>query len=192
MVGPEYFTVLVLDGLRVHTVHKNAHSAIRKACESKMKRGALPSEESDDYRFMVVRHPLERIVSAGAFFSHRNTKNLHDYMEKLGYRNGMSFDKWISILLLRHEENIHTQKQVLFTGGHHIHELCPIEQLSSRWVSLQERFDLDDLPPKGFNSSPHGDWKAYYTDEQREAAEYVFKEDIDLYNRALNWEKDNG
>lgn len=184
-LGPEYYTVLVANGLRIHNIHKNAHSSIKLALKNVHHRVALPSEEGDEYRFMVVRHPLDRIVSCWSFFCQRDKRQLQDYMTKIGYYQWMPFDEFLEIILQEHPKNVHTQKQILFTGGFEMDELCPIEKLNDRWPGLAEEFELGQLP-ESHNSSPHeSDWSIYYTDEQRERAEKIFKEDVALYKIAL-------
>lgn len=87
-------------------------------------------------------------------------------------------------------DNCHTDKQIEFTGGHEMDELCAIEHLNDRWPAIAERFDLPSI--MHLNSSKHEHWSTYYTDEQRKLMEEIFAEDIELYNKALNWEKENG
>jgi len=176
--------VLVTSGLRVHNIHKNAHSAIKLAFKDVDYETSLPEEEGNEYRFMVVRHPLDRIVSTWAFFCCRPVRNMQDYMEKIGYKLKMSFDDFLDLLLLKHKENVHTQKQILFTGGYEMNELCPIEHLNNRWDQLAERFNLNKLP-QSHNTSVHNHWKEYYSNEQCQRTEGIFKEDLDLYNLAL-------
>ena len=96
----------------------------------------------------------------------------------------MPFNEFLDLLLMEHPKNVHTQKQILFTGGHEIDELCPIESLNERWAYIRDRFSLGDLP-KAHNASPHSHWSNYYSDSQKDRAEEVFKEDLDLYKLAL-------
>ena len=180
----DYFSVIVLDGLRIHNIQKNAHSAINVATFSLPHRLATPQEEGNEYRFMVVRHPLDRIVDAWAFFCTRDVPRIHHDMHDLGYRLDMTFGEFLEHLLKKHDKNIHTQKQVLFTGGHKIDFLCPIHKLNDVWKDLAKKFNLNELPER-YNWIERGPWEEYYTDEQRERAELEFKEDIELYQQSL-------
>jgi len=179
--------VLCLNGLGVHLIPKNAHSALFKAIEHSPNVNRLqrlePSAPGDFTRFMVVRHPLDRIISAWTFFCHNGHKEMHDYMYALGYRLNMTFEDFLKIVLVKHQENNHTQKQIDFTGGHKIDILCPIERLDDCWKEVQRNFNMGPLP-QAFNASKHEPWQTYYTTEQRRQAENVFAEDLELYLKA--------
>ncbi len=175
-------------GLRVHLIPKVAHSQLAHAINDRENQSrTVVTEPSEDKRLMVVRHPLDRIVSAYTFFC----KTRLDYpfnkgMENIGYTREMTFDEFLHNLLKRHSENCHTIKQIEYTGGHEIDYLIPIEKLNEAWPEIAKRYNLKALEVDKRNASNrNGGWEEYYTDEQRELAEEVFKEDLELYNLAL-------
>jgi hypothetical protein len=183
---------VVKGGLRVHLIPKIAHSQIAMAIGDKQIGQRVDcNEPSSDVRMMVVRHPLDRIVSAWSFFCKKNTHQpFNDGMRVLGYKREMEFSDFLSHVLEHHEENVHTAKQVLFKGDQYIDLLVPVERLSSIWHYVAKEYKLSSLQEKYANASPHLRWENYYSPEEREITEQVFKEDLDLYNLAL--EKENG
>ena len=183
---------VVKGGLRAHLVPKVAHSAIAYAIgEKQIGQRVEPDQPSDDTRLMVVRHPLERIVSAYTFFcKERLYAPFNEGMANLGYKRDMLFNEFLDHLLVHYDENVHTKKQADFTGGNHIDILIPIDKLNDAWPRIAAKYNLDSLKEVQANKSNHSGWEEYYTTEQRERAEQVFKEDIELYNLAK--EKYNG
>ena len=180
-------------GLRVHLIPKNAHSNIALAIgDRQIGTRHDVSEESDDKRLAVIRHPLDRIVSAYEFFCHTRVElPFNDGMKVLGYKREMTFDEFLEHLLENYEKNVHTQKQVDFIGGQEIDYLIPIEKLAEFWPTIEKEFNLPALSEKHANrSAVEKPWASYYTEESRAKAEHVFKEDVELYNLAL--EKYNG
>lgn len=131
---------------------------------------------------MVVRHPLDRIVSAWAFFCKDDPTRIDYVLKDIGYQLGMTFDAFLEICLKRHHENRHTRKQVYFAGPHKIDHLCPLERLSEDWALLRERFpNLNSIEHN--HISEHDHWSSYYDSSQRKAAEAVFAEDINLFQK---------
>ena len=182
---------VVKGGLRVHLIPKVAHSALSYSIRDKQLYRTSPEEDSEDTRFMVVRHPLDRIVSAWSFFcKERHHAPFNEGMAKLGYSRTMSFSEFLDHLLEHHDKNVHTMKQIKFTGGQDIHILIPIEKLNEKWPELVEAYGLSPFQNSLANSSQHEDWMSYYTPEQRVQTEEVFQEDLNLYNLTL--EKYNG
>ena len=182
------FARLCDGGLIVHLIPKVGHTTISQLIAGKNPKHIIPSEDVPGFRFMCVRHPLDRIVSAWAFFTSRPV--FHEHMERIGYKKDMSFSEWLDFCLDKYGENVHTDKQILFTGGHEIDFLVPLEDLDEAWKLLSGRFKLPSM--KRFNASIHKPWEEYYDHKQKAAAEIVFSEDMELYNKALNWRKDNG
>ena len=183
---------VVKGGLRVHLIPKVAHSAIAYAIgEKQIGQRVEPDEPSEDIRMMVVRHPLDRIVSAWSFFcKERTDAAFNDGMSNLGYYREMSFDEFLNHLLEHYNKNVHTIKQIDFAGGNEIELLIPMEKLSSAWPCIAKTYRLSTFREDRANKSKHEDWQMYYSEGQRNKAEQVFEEDLDLYNLAL--EKYNG
>lgn len=189
MKGDYGYCRVVKGGLIVHLIPKVAHSAIGNHLGKGVVETIKPTDQREGYRFMCVRHPLDRIVSGWSFFTQQAAKYhiLHESVELLGYKADMSFKEWLAHCLVHYDENIHTAKQIMFTGGHEIDELCAIENLSTQWIPLQRKYNLDAM--EVCNASIHNPWEEYYDDASRAVAEEVFSEDIELYMKALNWEK---
>jgi hypothetical protein len=149
----------------------------------------FPEEAGPEFRFMSVRHPLERIVSAWAFFCDTQDytrigadKTMHD----IGYRLGMPFHEFLPVCIEHNEENRHTRKQIDFAGVHGIDLLCPLHALKEAWEVLRARVPrLGINPIEHVRRSQHRHWESCYTPDDRDAAEKEFQADIALYESAI-------
>ena len=182
-------TVLVREGLRVHTINKVAHSSIAKAMGPQRKT-AFVDVPGEGLRFMCVRHPCDRIVSAWAFFCKVDWEDqLYPELTKLGYYKGMPFKEFHRVCLAHHPKNIHTRKQIDFTGGFTMDWLCPLHNLNTHWELLREEFPFL-LPLEHINPSPReSEWEGYFTNKMRAETENTFAKDVELYQRALDHDK---
>lgn len=175
--------VIVAGGLRYHLVPKVASSSITQAIKINPQRSVFPEEVGEGHRFMVVRHPLDRLVSMWTFFCFDHDRLNSNGIGELGYTWEMPFDKFLENVYVQYPYNQHTEKQVVLKGPHYIHDLIRLENLQSFWPTLQEKFP--GLRPLGHNhKTDHKPWQEYYSPEQRKEAEEVFKEDIKLYEGA--------
>lgn len=178
--------VMVADGLRVHICPKVGTASISHAFHQVPYRNTFPDEAGGEFRFMPVRHPLDRIVSAWAYFC--NAETPHEISSQpgllgMGYYFGMPFTEFLDICLKRHDENPHTRTQVQFAGPHPFDWLCPLDDLPDAWEVMRERFDY--LKPLVHNHRSHRTvWEKYYDEEMRERAERVFADDLSLFARA--------
>ena len=186
-MNPAYRQVIHCNGLSMHLVHKNAHSAIVQTFKGlDTEPRSFPWDSPEGYRFMVIRNPLDKLVSCWSYFCKRpQVREMIEYMAKVGYKLNMTFEAFLEVVLRRYAENWHTEKQVVFTGGFTMDELCPLEKLNDRWPRLAERFGLGQLPER-YNPSAHNKWDEYYTTETKESVEKVFKEDVELYKQSIN------
>lgn len=103
-------------------------------------------------------------------------------MGELGYYNMMPFANFLDICLAKHDQNRHTAKQTLHAGPHRIDKLVPLHNLTHAW-----RWVMDKVPVKGISHTHithHDPWETYYTGIQRERAESVFQDDIQLYEQS--------
>ena len=179
--------VLVADGLRVHICPKVASASISAAMIGVRYNHTFTEEEGPEYRWMVVRHPLDRLVSCWAFFCNSETPleidGQHD-IKTLGYRYGMPFDEFLDIAIESHAKNAHTEKQILYAGNHKFDRLCRLENIAAEWSALRKRFLMLKRPLIVTHQSKHGHWSEYYSDLQSEKAMNVFAEDLELYHRA--------
>lgn len=181
--APRHRNVLVLDGLRIHWCHKVAHSAIHAAVKRCQVTRAYPEEPSRHPRFMVVRHPLDRLVSAWSHFLAE--PGASNELTLAGYPPGCSFDAFLGQVLQRHDDEPHTRMQWQAAGPWPIEDLVRLEALPEAWERLRHRHShlpLDPLPQR--NASRHGPWADYYSPTTRQAAEHVFAADLYLWEFA--------
>lgn len=177
--------VFKLDGLRIHTCPKIATASIRKVFEKVPYESATQLEPGPELRFMVVRHPLDRIVSAWAFFCNTDDSNrLHPNLKALGYAMRMPFHEFLEICLQHYQEDHHTQKQIDHAGPHDIDFPCPLHRIHEGWAVLMEMCPVL-IPLEHLHKSERKNWESYYDPDQRIRAEQEFSEDLALYQRAL-------
>ena len=134
---------------------------------------------------MAVRHPLDRIVSAWAFFCADDGRQVDRQpgLKSIGYYHSMPFDEFLDICLDRHNENAHTRKQSVFAGPHEIDWLCRLADLPVRWERLRGMFTkIKEIHVS--HRSEHDKWETYYSKEQRARAESEFSDDVALFERA--------
>lgn len=175
--------VIVAGGLRYHLIPKVASSTLTRAIKIQPQRAAFPEEVGEQHRFMVVRHPLDRLVSMWTFFCFDPDRLQSNGIGEIGYEREMPFDKFLELVYDKYDLNQHTQKQVTFKGPHYVHDIVKLENLNSFWPTLQKKFDgLRDLGH--FHKTDHKPWQEYYSPEQKKEAEFVFKEDLKLYKGA--------
>ena len=174
-------TVIKRNLLGIYTVFKNAHSAIELATNGLGCTRHKPEDGAGNYKFFVIRNPLDRLVSGWSFFTKKPVK---DSYKALGLYQGMGFDEFADIILEDPSVNPHFDHQWKFLGGHKMDKICPIEQLNEQWVWLSEEFTLNPLP-NNFNKSYRSVFGKYYSKALRKKAEYVFKQDLELYNSSI-------
>jgi len=180
------YNAFVVPGLRVHTSPKVATWAILEAMPGA--RHAIVSEPGSELRLMVVRHPLDRLVSAWSFFCQADDNiriGGEPNLLKLGYFLGMPFDRFVDICCQTHDQNVHTHRQIHFKGPHQMDALIPLPHLNEAWEGLRDRFPV--LPMTHNHRSDHGPWEAYYTHRTRDMAEQVYAPDVALYEQALTF-----
>lgn len=132
---------------------------------------------------MVVRHPLERIVSFYTFFCKDPNKLNSNGIAAIGYYTDMPFEECVDTICEKHWHNHHTMKQVDLKGPHNIDLLVKLENLNKYWPELQQRFpSLSNLGH--FKKTNHKPWQKYYSPELRNKAEEEFAKDIELYEGA--------
>lgn len=170
-------TVIPLDGLRVHTCLKVGTTSFLKAFSD------IPLEYPDDpgegYRFMVVRHPLDRLVSRWAM--------LQDT------RKAEPFPRFLERVLSDPWQDTHTRPQVAYVGPVPMDELAPFEHLSRAWEGIRRRFSPLNLPRLGHHrASHHVPWEHHYNNTMRQSAEAIYADDTTLYQTAKRMETTDG
>lgn len=128
----------------------------------------LYEPDNDWFFFCFVRHPLDRIVSAWAFFD----KN----------RIGVApFKTWALDVMGKQDK--HWMPQHLYTDGFRLDFVGKLETLSEDWRRLRElRPDMglrETLPH--LNSSPHRDWQDYMTPKLERQLRDYYARDFELF-----------
>lgn len=177
-------SVIVAEGLRLHTINKVAHSSLNIIMRGIEKRRTSPYEKSKDYRFMVVRHPLDRLVSSWHFFCKGGApKDLVSPIHDLGYKRGLTWTDFLELVKKDKDCNIHITDQYKFAGDKKIDMLTPIERLDEHWEILRTKFTyLPEMIHE--NPTDHKEWWWYYTDKERAEMEELFMTDKVLYSVA--------
>lgn len=181
--------VVVVPGIiRVHLCPKVASASLYKAFHQEKRSYLAPAEANGgEYRFLPVRHPLDRLVSLYAYFCLGTGLNGQPQVAKLGYEQGMPFETFLGVIFERHWENIHTRKQVEFSKGHDIDQYAPFERLQLEWDAMRRVFPdlkvMRVLPYK--HKTSHKPWQEYYDKHWRKRAEQEFAADLALYEKGL-------
>ncbi len=174
-------TTIAVEGLRVHHSPKVAFTSTCFAIPNA--RYVKAEEEGPEYRWMVVRHPLDRLVSCWAFFCQSEDKtrlgSQHSLISAGCYR-GMPFDEFLDAILSNPAVNMHTMAQVRFAGPHKFDRICRLVNLQAEWAALRKMFPcLTAIDVR--NRSIHDEWESYYTPAHRQRAERVYAADMALF-----------
>lgn len=174
--------VLVYGGLRIHTVPKVASTSISAALDRHMLSKVPPDQKGDGWRFMVVRHPLDRLVSAWQFFTPA-IRLQHMQVFRHNVQPDMQFGAFLDVVLKDPWKDRHTIPQVDWTGGQTIDQLVKLESLPDEWETLRSRFEgLKPITHR--NKTEHGGWQEYFTDAMADAALEKYGMDLELYEHA--------
>lgn len=169
-------TVLVTPGLRVHTCPKNASTSISKAMKGLKKWHANPEDAGGEYRWMAVRHPLDRLVSAYCHFCLGAQLGII----QMGICKGMPFGDFLHTALSNPYGDKHLTPQFMYAGPRKFDRLCRLENLAKEWIDLRKMFPLL-RPIQVRNKSHHDPWTGFYTPAQRKAAELIYAADMALF-----------
>lgn len=180
--------VICIPGFRFHTVPRCGLSSIT-AATSLNSRYASILDEGPGRRIQVVRHPLERLVSAWAFLVPKTVKRGEVEIPNPNWR---PFEEWAPAVLDNPDGDYHTRPQVWFSGLFKP-ELWLTSELSARWAEIVggdippeetvARVEAGEMPALllgARNASAHDPWEEYYSDQLRARAEAVYAEDLAL------------
>ena len=179
--------MVVPDLVRVHLIPKVASSTLHKAMGFDKRAYLVPAtEDGDEYRWKVVRHPLDRLVSIYSYFCAGTGLAGQPQVAKLGYHKGQNFQDFLDVVCDRHWENIHTRMQCEFEGPRPADYYADYSHLEDEWRDFQAMFpDLKamvHLPV--IHKTDHKPWEQFYNDSQRCQAEQTFAKDLELYSLA--------
>jgi len=176
--------VLVNGGLRVHTVPKVASTSQSAAMLWKRPCRAYPDEQNDDYKFMAVRHPFDRLVSAWIYFTPAERLR-HSQVFKHAVWPDMPFGAFVELVCQHPMKDKHTATQVRFKGGVEIDDLVRLEDMAPRWNALVGRFPVATMAHR--NKTDHKSWPEYFTPALKAIAGDAYSQDIELYEGITKW-----
>ena len=178
-----------IPGLRVHVAPKCGSDSVTRAmqgCDGFSRERV--DQPSGEFRFGLVRNPLERLVSGWAYFCRDGRLNNQQQLRQIGYRHGMPFDAFLEVAFTSHWMNQHTRRQADFIGPQPFDRMARTENLTAEWAALRMRFP--QLRPVGHhNRSTHGDWREHYSRGMRRRAETIYAADMELYEGASDAEE---
>jgi len=181
--------VVVVPGLVVvHLIPKVASASLYRAFHMEKRAYLTGVNDGSGFRVIVVRHPLDRLVSIWSYFCRGSETNLsgQPQVRKLGYYVGQPFSEFVDVCCVQHWKNNHTRMQVHFAGEQEADLYCPFEHLHAGWQRLRERCPdvklMRELPHS--HPSQHRGWQEYYDRELADKAERVFAPDMALYEKA--------
>lgn len=183
-----YKTVIVSgEGLQIHVNPKVASASISRANKRNPQYSIFSDDPTDNFRFMVVRHPLSRIVSFYKFFVLDAKRIYSNQIHELGYEYNQPFEEFLEQYFKVYNRNHHSVKQSDLAGPFPIDCLVKLENLNKEWPKMMKRFEgLNGLPEEKIHKTDDSKpWQDYFTTEQRYKAEQIFKEDLWLYERAI-------
>lgn len=180
-------TVLKAKGLRVHTCPKAGRTSIQFAMKDTGYQPVYPDEEGDEYRWMMVRNPFDRLVSAWGYFCNNDESKYIDNnaaFSRLGYYHKMPFSEFLEIALEKHADNEHTRQQKVFAGDFEFDKIVKFENFQEEWAKLAEKFPKIIPELQHHKKSLRGHWEEYFTEEDKLMVRAVFAPDFELYESA--------
>lgn len=172
---------MVNGGLLVHTIPKVASTSMSAAMVWTHPRRAHPTEDLPGFRFMAVRHPLERLVSAWLYFT-PGDKLKHMQVFRHNVYKDMPFAEFVRVVLENPNKDRHTRQQDDWRGGQKIDCLVKLENLPREWNKMVGKYPVVEIPHK--NSTDHSEWWSYYTPDLARDALAVYGGDLELYENA--------
>lgn len=183
--------VMVIPGaIRVHLCPKVATASLSAAMRGTGYRDTTPNEDGGELRFIPVRHPLDRMLSAWSYFCDTpDDKEIRAQkpLMAIGYYWRMPFEEFAELCIDRHEDDQHTRRQVSFHGPHTGNALlCPIEKLPETWEAIRIVFPA--LRPLAHHHQTRRNlpWESYFNPQLLQRAEDVFVDDVALFERACS------
>ena len=180
--------VICVPGLvRVHLIPKVASASINAAFKNERRHHLAPAhEDGGEYRWAVIRHPLDRLVSLWSYFCEGDGLKGQPQVAKLGYFKGQGFEAFLDVVYNKGWANIHTRPQSGFLGDRQADYYADFANLGEEWKALKRRSPGLKIPwnlPR-MHQTKHRGWKDYFTPETRKRAEDHFAKDMALHGKA--------
>ena len=162
--------------LTIGTTHKVASTTFANALGKRQKFLEYHTPPKDKPVLLVVRHPLDRLVSAYEWFVHSPANIIPGGgARRFGYIDFSQF--------LAHTDkhaNMHwTPQTYQHENWREFEFLLPLEELSNWWPA-----ELGE--PLHRKKTKRKPWQEYYTAEERKRYEKKYIEDIICYERAVS------
>ena len=144
-------------------------------------------EFENAFKFAIVRHPMDRLISSFHHLSKGGWETNHDnsFLKKHGdvTQNGFGeFVKWLSagdtatapVTLVPQHEFICLGRHIM------VDYLGKFETIDKDFENISKIIGCSDRLPKS-NSTSHTDYTAYFDDEITQLARKVYKKDFELF-----------
>lgn len=159
--------------ITIATTHKTASTTMAHTLGKKGRFNEYREPPRDKPVVMIVRHPLDRLVSAYHWF----VLGPYNIIPGGGNRRFGSIDFAQFVAHTEHHHNMHWTPQTFQLERWREYSLVPLERLRDWWP--------DDLPPLEHKKKTRRlEWQAYYDEPLRERCESRYAEDIEAYELA--------
>lgn len=137
------------------------------------------------FKFALVRHPLDRFVSA---FFYLRQRPVHPALNNKIVHKTRTLDGFLAYI----EKNPHTIDEVVHLKPQHefvcdtvgkllVDEIYKFEELPRVWDRICERAQLPFKPLRKLNASTHEHWTAYSTEQAASFVRLWYARDYELF-----------
>lgn len=160
----------------IATTHKVASTTLAWSLGSMNQFLEYSEPPADKPVILVVRHPLDRLVSAFEWFV-RGPHNIvpHSNGRRFGYIDFPAF-----VMYAETHMDMHWTPQTYQHPNWRSFELLPLEHLRDWWPADQ----FGELMHR--KQTQRGPWDLYFDDKLKAQCEKLYSEDIECYERAID------
>ena len=153
-------------------------------------RAADPENFAAYYKFAFLRHPLDRLVSAFAYYTNSSRHASHIAFAQRHFADLPDFPSFLKALAdpwfrARLFTATHFRPQVEFVADHRgailVDELYRFDEMEAGVAALSYRFSDAGTLVKRNASQRQADWREYYDAAGKRLAERIYAADFEIY-----------